>query len=294
MKEAPSIEPRRLIDYLGLATDFLAARSIEGARLDAELLLAEVLDTGRVELYTSYSRELGASEVARYRQLLQRRASREPLAYIIGRREFFSLDFAVDRRVLIPRPETELLVELAIDRLESIGESGRTDMLEIGTGSGAVAVAIAVKVGWARILATDLCEATLEVAPDNARRHGVDGRVEFAAGDLFDGANGQGPFSLVVSNPPYIKTGEIASLAPEVAHWEPRRALLGGSEGMSVSAPLVSAAADYLVPEGWLLVEVGTQAAQVRQLFESQGWREVACHRDLAGRDRVVAGKRPA
>ena len=290
---APRPAPSTLLEFLKVTTDFLAGKGIDGARLDAELLLAEATGLTRTQLYTNFERPLVREEVDRFRELVRRRAAREPVAYITGRREFWSIDFVVDRRVLVPRPETELLVELAVDRLKA-GGAVEPRVADIGTGSGAIAVAIAKEVQGARVLATDRSEAALELAPRNAEAAGVGDRVEFRCGDGCAALEGRGPFDLVASNPPYVKSGEMAGLEPEVRDWEPRWALESGADGMGVTAPLVDAAYDLLVPGGWLLVEVGTQAADVRACFERRGYEGVSVKRDLAGLDRVVVGRRPS
>jgi len=282
--------PTKLIDYLKLATDHFAAKGIESARLDAELLLGHATGLERVELYTNYDRPLTAAEVDRYRELVRRRARREPVAYIIGKREFWSLEFAVDRRVLIPRPETETLVEAAIEKAR---DRGGLRIVDVGTGCGAVAVALAVELPRARIVATDVSQAVLEVAPANATRHGVAERIEFRHGSLLEPLAEGERFDLIVSNPPYCREDEVDALEPEVRVWEPDGALVSGRDGLWHSQRLVTEAPEYLDESGWLLIEVGTQAAEVHALLERSGWREIRVHRDLAGRDRVVAAMPP-
>jgi len=283
-------KPRRLIEFLELAAGHLASKGIDTARLDAELLLAEVLGLSRVELYTNYDRPLTPDEVDRYRELLRRRARREPVAYILGRKEFWSLEFAVDRRVLVPRPETETLVEevLAFARSRPVER-----ILDIGTGCGAVAVALAVELPACRVVATDASAAVLEVAPGNARRHGVADRIEFRLGDLFAAVAEGERFDVVVSNPPYCREDELDGLEPEVRDWEPRPALAAGPDGMAVTGRIIDEAPRVLRPEGRLFLEVGTQAELVRRRLAERGWREIAVRADLAGRPRVVAAAAP-
>jgi len=282
--------PRTLLDYLRLTTDFLAAKKIDSARLDAELLLGEVLGLARVQLYTNFERPLAREEVDRYRELVRRRAAREPVAYILGRREFWSLDFEIDRRVLVPRPDTELLVELAVAALQTRAGAATLHVADVGTGSGAVAVAIAKEVPNARVVATDKSQAALEVAPRNAVRHGVADRIEFVSGDLCAPLRGREPFDLIVSNPPYVKADEVAALDPEIRDWEPRLALVSGADGMDATRALVESALQVLAPGGSLWVEVGSQAGAVRECFVSNGYADVRVHRDLAGSERVVNG----
>ena len=340
-------KPERLLDFLELAAGHLEAKGVDTARLDAELLLARALGASRVELYTSYDRVLKEGEISAFRELLRRRAAREPVAYILGSREFWSLDFDVDRRVLIPRPETELLVETAIKACrgeleesseplryepdapvvyepedeqsdgetseaadngaaranagaESNGAPGKAVLplvadrvLDIGTGSGAIAVSLAVELPGLSIVATDESAAAMEVAPANADRHGVGERVAFSRGDLFENLEAGECFDVIVSNPPYCKAAELADMEPEVREWEPTGALVSGPEGMDVTGRLVAGAPEHLSREGWLILEVGTQADAVRELLTDKGWRSVRVFRDLAGRERVVAGKAP-
>jgi release factor glutamine methyltransferase len=297
--------PQRLIDYLTLAGEHLGAKGVDNARLDAELLLAHALGLTRVELYTNYDRPLAKDEVDRFRELLRRRAMREPVAYIVGRREFWSLDLEVDRRVLIPRPETEVLVEAALgvlrgspasdagaaksDAAES-GEPGHR-VLDLGTGSGAIAVALAVELPGARIVATDVAAAALEVAPRNALRHRVAERIDFRQGDLFEAVRADERFDVIVSNPPYCRQRELGSLEPEVRQWEPTGALVSGGDGMDVTRRIVERAPQFLHPGGWLLMEVGTQAEAVRDLLGTLQWRDPRAFPDLAGRTRVVGAR---
>jgi release factor glutamine methyltransferase len=294
-----SAEPTRLIDYLTLACRHLEKKGIASPRLDAELLLAATLGLSRLELYTKHDRPLDRREVDRFRDLVRRRAGREPVAYITGKREFWSMEFSVDRRVLIPRPETELLVEVTLERLRNGSGPASPDslrLLEIGTGSGAVAVVLATKLPGATVLATDASAAALEVAPANARAHGVTERIRFAHGDAFapiaEGAQRE-RFHAIVSNPPYCGEGEIAAMEPEVREWEPRSALVSGHDGMDVTRRLVEGAPEFLEPGGWLVLEMGTQASATRELFSQDGWQEVATFSDLAGHPRVIAARRP-
>lgn len=289
--------PGTLLDYLKKTVAFFEGKGIDGARLDAELLLADVLGMTRTQLFVNFDRPLVEDEVNRFRELVRRRAAREPVAYILGRREFWSMDFTVDRRVLVPRPETELLVEVAVDALRArLGDdpSATLRVADVGTGSGAIAVAIAKEVPAASVLATDRSEAALEIAPANAERLGVGDRIEFLAGDGCAPLAARAPFDAIVSNPPYIRSGEMRSLPPEVRDWEPRWALESGADGMDVTGPLVDAAFDLLAPGALLAVEVGTQAALVRERFAKRGYEGVATRRDLAGLERVVLGRRPA
>ena len=292
-KAAP---PRLLLDYLTLAAEHLGGKGVDSARLDAELLLASVLGMSRVQLYTNYDRPLAKEEVDRFRDLLRRRAMREPVAYILGRREFWSLELEVDRRVLIPRPETETLVEAALKALGALRpvDGSGLRVLDVGTGSGAIAVALAVEFPQTRVVATDLTAAALEVAPRNAVRHGVADRIEFRQGDLFDALVPGEVFDVMVSNPPYCRASELREMDPEVREWEPVGALVSGPDGMDVTERLVARAPEFLREDGFLLIEVGTQAAAARDLLARNDWQEIRLLADLAGRSRVLVARPPA
>ena len=251
--------------------------------VDAEWLLAHVLGLRRSELHTG-KREPAADELDHYRALVARRASREPLAYILGEWGFRRLTLAVDPRVLIPRPETESVVERCLALLRGVA---RPEVLDIGAGSGAIALAIADERSDARVVATEVSLGALEVAEENRRRASVNGRVRFVQGDL-QGAE-TGPFDLVVSNPPYVAPGELASLEPEL-RYEPREALVGEGGHERVAR----AALETLAPGGALVLEVGDgQAGGVAARLQELGFRKVRLSEDLAGRERVVEGRRP-
>jgi release factor glutamine methyltransferase len=336
VSDAKANPPKLLLEYLKLASDHLAAKGVDSARLDAELLLADALGLSRMQLYTSHDRPLAEDEVDRFRALLRRRATREPVAYILGRREFWSLEFTVDRRVLIPRPETETLVDAAVlactgklappkapttyDAAAENGDAGAVEVngdvvdasaaprtprskpratlladrvLDIGTGSGAVAVALAVELPGLALVATDESAASLEVAPRNAARHGVEERIEFRRGDVYDALDPTDVFDVIVSNPPYCKESELVGMEPEVRDWEPKGALVGGSDGMHPTARIIDGAPRHLKKDGWLLLEVGTQADNVRAHLARSGWRDIRTLHDLAGRDRVIVARAP-
>ena len=258
------------------ATDYLASRGVESPRRDAELLLARALRLSRIELYTQYDRPLTDAERAAARALVQRRGKREPLAYVLGDWDFRRLTLKTDARALVPRPETEIVVERCLALLEAI-ESPR--VVDVGTGSGAIALAIAQERLDARVWATDSSPAALELARENAEANDL--AVEFREGDLLAGLDG--PFDLVVSNPPYVEAGELDALEPEVRDWEPREALVADGQ----TERLVHDAQRVLV--GWLVLEVHEARARiVSQDLEAVGYASVAIVQDLAGRDRVV------
>jgi len=279
-------EPWTVLKVLQWTAGYLQEQGIEGARLDAELLLTEVLKLDRVGLYVNYDRPLEAPELTAYRRLVGRRARREPVAYILGRSEFWSLPLLVRPDVLIPRPDTEVLVEEA---LQKVGDESR--ILDVGTGSGAIAIALAHELPKAQLVAIDLSEAALVVAQENAHTNGVVERISFQQGNLQ--RLPVGPFELIVANPPYIPQGDLAALQPEVRDYEPQLALAGGKDGLDCYRALALQAGQCLVAGGWMLLEVGIgQAEAVQQLLITAGLVEVFCRNDYAGVARVVGGRR--
>jgi release factor glutamine methyltransferase len=260
----------------------LGESGVPSPRVDAEILAAHVLEITRTELYST-DRALTNEERGRLEALVARRRRREPLAYILGEWGFRQLTLAVDRRVLIPRPETEVLVERCLARLRGLTEPR---VLDVGVGSGAIALALADEHPGARILAVDRSAAALDVARANLASSSADGRVELRRGELLAGATG--PFDLVVSNPPYVSPDEYESLQPEIRLYEPREALVG----VGVGARIAEAARSVLVSGGWLALECGDgQADQLAEELEALGYSEVVKSRDLAGRERVLEGR---
>jgi release factor glutamine methyltransferase len=267
------------------AGGYLEGKGIEGARFEAELIFCRALGTTRTGLYGDPTRELTDDEERRCRILLERRGAREPLAYVLGEWGFRRLTLTTDQRALVPRPETETLVERALALIETIPEPR---VLDVGTGSGAVALAIADEHPGALVTALDSSADALALAGENADRTGLADRVELIEGDLFSRL--PAGFDLVVSNPPYVSPEEIATLEPEVRDWEPRQALVG------VGAPeaLAKAACEALVPGGALAVELGDgQQRAYAALLESLGYLDIRVTPDLSGRERVVEGRRP-
>ena len=279
---------RTLGEVLRLSTAHLERHGSPTARLDAELLLGHALDLGRVELYTSFERPLGDDELAACRELIARRAKREPVAYILGRWGFRGLDVDVDRRVLVPRPETELVVDRCLLLLDGVPSPAAVD---VGTGSGAIALALASEVAGAAVCGCDVSDDALEVARGNGARLGID--VEWVRSDLLDGLDGR-RFHLIVSNPPYVAAAEVEDLEPEVRDWEPRGATVAGASGLEVVERLVSAAPAALEPGGALVIEVGAgQAGAASRLMEAAGLGGVERDRDHAGIERIVWGRAP-
>jgi len=266
-------------EVLAGATDYLAKRGVESARLDAERLLARALGLSRIELYTQHDRPLTEAERDAARELVQRRGAREPLAYVLGDWDFRRLTLRTDARALVPRPETEIVVERCLDLIRGVEEPR---VLDVGTGSGAIALALAHEHPGARVVATDASQAALDLAQENAREHGLD--VTFVQADLLDGLDG--PFDLVVSNPPYVESDELAALEPEVRDWEPRSALV--DEGQT--GRLVADASRVL--EGWLVLEVHERhACDIAALLATTGYDSVRITLDLAGKERVVEAR---
>lgn len=282
----------RLMRWSG---EYLEAKGVERGRLDAEHLLGHALGVQRLQLYLQYDRPLLSEELNRYRPLLRRRAQREPLQYILGRAGFRELDLQVDGRVLIPRPETEVLVDEVLDWARAHA-SGSLAALDLGTGSGAIALSLAHEGDFERIVATDISAAALEVARANAVAAELDETVEFREGSLFEPLHADESFDVVVSNPPYITEGEGRTLQPEVADWEPRSALVGGPDGLDVIRSIVAGAAAHLVSGGLLALEVGLgQAGPVVALLESAGdYDDARIRRDYTGRERMVLARRAA
>ena len=282
----PRTECWTVLKILQWTADYFRGKEIGSARLDAELLLSATLKMDRVSLYVNFERPLNADELSSYREKVQRRASREPIQYILAETEFWSLPFNVNPAVLIPRADTEVLVEEALKRMD-----GCCGVLDIGTGSGAIAIALAHEMPEIHVTAIDCSEKALEVARGNARRNGVEDRVAFLAGDLK--SLPPGPYDVIVSNPPYIPSRDWEQLMPEVRDHEPRLALDGGDDGLEAYRRIAVQAVQILSPDGWLLVEVGIdQATVVSALFRAAGLTEVLQRDDYAGIPRVVMGRK--
>lgn len=275
-----------VLKVLEWTAGYFRERGIESARLDADLLLAATLGVDRVGLYLRYDQPLNATELRDFRARVARRARREPLAYILGEAEFWSLAFAVTPAVLIPRPDTEVLVEEALARG---GEQAR--VLDVGTGSGAIAVSLAVERSAWRVTALDLSAAALQIAQTNARRHGVADRLRILQGDLARLPDEQ--FDLIVANPPYIPSGDLPGLMADVRDFEPHLALDGGPDGLAAYRALAAQAPRRLHPGGRLLVEIGQgQEQAVGELFAGAGLQGLFTRADYAGIIRVVGATR--
>ncbi len=274
-----------IADALDEGEAYLAGRGIDAPRTDAELVLGKVLGLDRTTLYASADRPLNDEEAEEFRSLLSRRGKREPAAYVLGEWGFRRLTLRVDPRVLIPRPETEVVVERCLALLDGVPEP---EVLDVGTGSGAIALALVDEYPGLRVTAFDNSAVALEVARENAEATGLSGRVRFVEHDL---ASGFGPprFDLIVANPPYVDPAEIEQLEPEVRDWEPRGALVGNGMAEAVGREARGA----LRPGGALVLEVALGRAQdISAHLERLGYSDVRVTRDLAGIERVVEGRR--
>ena len=283
-----------LRQFLSQGAQRLAHAGIETARLDAEVLLGHALGLTREEIVLAGDLRLLPEQVRRFNEILLRRLRREPVSYILGRQEFWSLDFEVAPGVLIPRPETERLVEIALELAQNLTQDKSIRILDIGTGSGAIAVSLAKELPASMIWATDVSGAALKISGSNARRNGVADRIQFLHGDLFAPVDEvAGRFDLIVSNPPYIRSAEIDNLAPEVSRWEPRGALDGGVDGLAFYRRIASQAFRYLAPHGAVALEIGADMdKEVANIFaEVANYADVRVYRDYADRDRVIVAR---
>ncbi|WP_300158231.1 peptide chain release factor N(5)-glutamine methyltransferase [Solidesulfovibrio sp.] len=278
-------------EILGKTEGYLKERGVDAPRLSAQLLLAQALGMDRLGLVLAMDRPLTPEELDAYRPLVARRGKGEPVAYLLGEREFFGFDFKVTPDTLIPRPETELVVERA---LELFPQGALSRFADLGTGSGCLAVTLAVKFPRARGLALDKSPGALAVARENAARHGVADRLDFVEADFAALPETAGGYELVVSNPPYVSVAEYRECSREVRDFEPSTALVPGETGLEAVPVVARAAFSRLAPGGRLLVEIGwKQGPGASALLAEAGFADVAVRRDLAGCDRVVEGRKP-
>ena len=288
---------------LNWTRQFLQEKGSPSPRVDAEILLAHAFSCDRILLYARFREPAPQSVRDQMRSLVQRRATHEPIAYLVGHKEFHSLKFAVSPAVLVPRPETETLVEAA---LESLAErapipSGEVDpfgpapqevrVLDLGTGSGCLAVTLAKRNPGAQVTAVDVSPDAVALAKRNAEAHGVSDRVRVVEGDLFSAVAGQ-RFDLIVSNPPYVRTEELSGLQADVRDHEPHLALDGGTDGLEIARRLIAAAPSHLTAGGELMLELDPrQMAAARESLEAAGFSHVRVRRDAAGDERVVLAR---
>jgi release factor glutamine methyltransferase len=272
------------------AADWMTRAGVADARLDAEVLMAAAAGVSRAALLAG-GVEAGAEVCARFERMVARRVAREPLAYIVGMREFYSLEFSVTPGVLIPRPETESVVDAALEFLRA---HPCASVLDIGTGSGAIAVAIAFHAPGARLTAVDISKVSLEIAAANARRHRVDDRIAFFESDCYAGLDrATAPFDLIVSNPPYIAEADLSALAPEVRDFEPKAALTDGADGLEFYRRVARGLDRWLASSGEVILELGIgQADAVEDLMRAAGYGGCVRVRDLAGTERVLRSRR--
>jgi release factor glutamine methyltransferase len=276
-------------------TDYLKQHGSDSPRLDAEVLLAESRGCKRIELYTKFDEPADDATRTKFRELVKQRAEGKPVAYLVGRREFYSLSFRVTADVLVPRPETESLVLRLIELFKQgtiVADEPR--IADIGTGSGIIAVCAAKHLPAARVTAVDASKAALTVAQENAEALGVADRIEFVESDLFAAMPAERRFHMVASNPPYVSEGEFATLSPTVRNFEPRQALVAGPSGVEVIERLIPQAAERLEPGGWLLMEISPMIEPaVRELVEQHSGFELGpTIKDLAGLPRIVQAKK--
>ena len=280
--------PWTILKTLQWTADYFKRHGIENGRSSAEVLLTHCLQCRRIDLYLKYDQPLQADELARFKALIQRRCKREPDAYIVGHKEFWSLTIRVTPAVLIPRPETECLVEAALARFPC---NDAIRVLELGTGSGAISIALARERTLWCIRASDVSIEALDVARHNAGRLLETDRIEFFNGSWFEPFEGQeGGFDLIISNPPYVAADEMAGLEPEVRLFEPASALDGGTDGLACLRHIIQTAPEYLRPSGWLILEMGcSQGEAVETMGRLCGaYQSIRVDKDYSGLDRVA------
>ncbi len=290
----PDRGPTTVLEVLEATTGWLKRRGVDSPRLDAELMMAHVLDLERLQLYVQFDRPLTGEERAALRELVRRRGEREPVAQILGSKEFHSLAFATPANVLIPRPDTELLAELAIEAVPGAdGEDDPPLVLDLGSGSGALAVTIAVH-SDARVLAVDLSPDAIAATRANAKRHGVAERVGVVRSDWYERLPDRfvGGIDVLVTNPPYVSAEEYEGLAPEIRGYEPREALVAPGGTLDAYRRIAAGFDRWLAPGAAVFVEVGMgQAEAVQGILADAGLTDLARHEDLAGIERVVGGR---
>jgi release factor glutamine methyltransferase len=295
--QRPSAEPESwtVLRLILWSAEYLTGKGVERGRLDGEHILAHALGLKRLDLYLQYDRPLTPEELDSFRPLLKRRASREPLQYILGSQPFRELELAVDRRVLIPRPETEVLVGEVLEWSRARA-GAELDALDIGTGSGAIALSLALEGPFRRVVGTDVMAEALEVATRNRAAAALDDRVEFRLGGDYTALRPDERFDVIVSNPPYVPELDRGALEPEVVAWEPGAALFAGPDGLEVVRRLVAGAPAALKDGGLFALEIGDgQAGAVVELLqEAGGWEGVTVRADLTGRERIVMATRAA
>jgi release factor glutamine methyltransferase len=275
-----------VLETIQKSTDFLAKRSIESPRLQAELLLAHLLKMPRMKLYLNFDRALTTAETDSFREYIKRRGQREPLQHITGSTSFCGFEIIVNRNALVPRPETELLAEQGWTFLSTF--SSPPAVLDFGTGTGCIAIALVAKCPQAKIIAVDLSPDALTLAKQNAEKNRVADKIEFRQGDGFSALPADARFDLIISNPPYISTAEIATLQPEVRDFDPRPALDGGADGLVFYRMFASQAKSFLRPGGKIMLEFGDgQTPAIKKIFSDENWIVEAIKADYSQRERI-------
>jgi release factor glutamine methyltransferase len=280
----------KILEVIQRTTPYFEKQGVESPRLTIELLLAHLLKKRRLDLYLEFERELDATTLEKLREMVRRRAAGEPVQYITGEAEFCGLKFVVDKRVLIPRPETELLVETVTAGVRS--QKSGVRIIDLCTGSGCIAVTLAKKIEAAEIYATDVSAEALAVAEENAKRHNVEKKIRFFRGDLLESLPVSLSVDAIVSNPPYIASGDLARLPKEVREFEPVHALSAGEDGLNFYRRIVGSARRFLLPTGFLCLELGDgQCAAVSRLCAENGWTVDQVVKDLQGKERVLVAR---
>jgi release factor glutamine methyltransferase len=283
-----------ILKLLRWATTHFKTLHVDHPRSDAEILLSHALGLARVDLYVQYDRPLEPKELAAFKVLVKRRMQREPVAYIVGEKGFWKLDLEVTRDVLIPRPETELVVEAALSVIPSETSQSSLGVLDMGTGSGAIVLALAQERPGHRFYGIDCSYGAVCVAQKNARKHGLGHSVAFFQGQWFDALQNQGSrFDVIVTNPPYIRQDDLRTLAPEIFQFEPLQALTGGHDGLDAFRVIVGKAASYLNVGGWLIMEIGYDQGSVvqRLIAATASFDHVSVTKDHSGLDRVIRAR---
>lgn len=275
-----------VLEIIKRTTDFFASKGVESPRLNAELLIGHALGLKRMQLYLQFERPLTEPELEKIRPFVRRRAQREPMQYIVGETEFAGLKLKVDRRALIPRPETELLVELV---MTARAEKPPARILDLGTGTGAIALALGHAFQQASVVGAELSDEALALARENGTTTGLQERVQFVKSRWFDALPADLPFDVIVSNPPYLSAVETAQTAPEVRDFEPTAALTSGDDGMADLREILATAPRFLAPDGLLALETGiAQHAKLLEIAAQAGFKRTESRKDLTGRDRFV------
>jgi release factor glutamine methyltransferase len=279
-----------VLEVIQRSTEFLKNKGVDSPRLQTELLLSHLLGMPRMKLYLNFERKLSETELDKFRELIRRRGQREPLQHIVGSTNFCGLELAVNRHVLVPRPETELLAEKGWAFLNSANTQASTlSALDLGTGSGCLGIALAVHCPGAQVVVIDISAEALDLARQNAAHHNVLERIHFLHGDAFTALGSPKLFDLIISNPPYIPTAEIQTLQIEVREHDPPEALDGGPDGLNFYRRIAAESRPFLKPDGKIMLEFGDgQAPPIREIFESQKWIVEAIIEDYNQRPRIL------